>query len=60
MTRILTGLAAGLLVALPASADLTGKTAPDAIIKASWNAKGERSLEDFKGRVILLEVFATW
>ena len=60
MMRILTGLAAGMLLALPASADLTGKAAPDAIIKASWNAKGEKSLKDFKGHVVLLEIFATW
>lgn len=53
--------ALGMLVsAAPAWADLTGKAAPDAALKAAWNAKGEKALKEFKGRVVLLEVFATW
>ena len=48
------------LAATPARADLTGQSAPDAALKAAWNAKGEKALKDFKGRVVLLELFATW
>ena len=58
--RILTGLATMLLMALPASADLVGKMAPSTEIKKSWNSKGETSLADYKGRVVLLEIYATW
>ena len=58
--RILTGPAVMLLMALPASADLVGKKAPNPRIKKSWNSKGETSLADYKGRVVLLEIYATW
>lgn len=53
-------LAGGLLAATPARADLKGKTAPEFEFKASWNTSGEKGLKDFKGRVILVEMFATW
>jgi ABC-type glycerol-3-phosphate transport system substrate-binding protein len=49
------GLAAG-----TARADLTGQTAPDVAFNASWNGSGEKSLRDFRGRVVFLEIFATW
>ena len=58
--RMLTGLAAILLLALPASADIVGKMAPNAEFLKSWNSKGEQSLADYKGRVVLLEIYSTW
>jgi hypothetical protein len=39
---------------------LTGKAPPETPIVESWNGAGEKSLEDFEGKVILLEIFATW
>ena len=40
--------------------DLNGKAAPETPIRTAWNALGEKSLKDFKGKAILLEIFATW
>ena len=40
--------------------DLVGQQVPETPLRAAWNALGEKSLKDFDGRVILLELFATW
>ena len=40
--------------------DLVGQQAPETPLRAAWNGLGEKSLEDFEGKVILLEFFATW
>ena len=40
--------------------DIVGEQVPDAPLRAAWNALGEKSLADFEGKVILLELFATW
>ena len=39
---------------------LTGEAPPETPITASWNGEGETSLKDFEGKVVLLEIFATW
>ncbi|MCC6465473.1 MAG: hypothetical protein IT463_09065 [Planctomycetes bacterium] len=55
-----------LLFALLAPAALqavsVGQQAPDFQLKQVWNTPsgGESSLASFRGRVVLLEVFATW
>ena len=59
----LTGITLAAMVFLSTSAygrDIVGEQVPDTPLRAAWNALGEKSLKDFEGKVILLELFATW
>ncbi len=42
------------------SKEFTGSAAPDFTIEEWRNGTGESRLSDFRGRVVLLEFWATW
>jgi hypothetical protein len=54
----------GLLCAIGASAALAvevGQQGPNVTFDRTWNVpEGAKQLEDYRGRVVLLEVWATW
>lgn len=49
-----------LLFAALGLAQEVGQPAPDVEITEWYNGTGENSLGEFRGRVILLEIWATW
>ena len=56
-----TAMAALAALATPAfGQNLVGKSPPETPLRAAWNADGEKSLKDFEGKAVLLEIFATW
>jgi hypothetical protein len=56
-------LAAALAVAFGAGTargEMAGRAAPPATFVQLWNGAGEKSLQDFRDKAILLEFFTTW
>ena len=59
--RIVATLALLASTTLPAFAQsLEGQHPPDIPFRKAWNADGARGLSDFKGKAVLVEMFATW
>ena len=56
----LAGVLLALPAALPARGELAGQPVPPAALEAAWNGAGEKTLKDFREKVLFLEIFATW
>lgn len=60
MRRTLLAFAAALAIASAAPAQEVGDLAPDFNLETWFNGTGEKSLSEFAGKVILVEIWATW
>lgn len=60
MRRSLLACAALLSLAVPAAAQDVGDVAPAFTLDTWINGQGEKSLADFEGKCVMLEIWATW
>lgn len=60
MRRTVLVFAAALALATAAPAQEVGDAAPDFRLETWFNGTGEKSLSDFDGKVVLVEIWATW
>lgn len=60
MHRTLLVFAAALAIASAAPAQEVGSSAPDFSLETWFNGTGEKSLSEFAGKVVLVEIWATW
>ncbi len=60
MRRALIAFVAALAVSGAAPAQEVGDLAPDFSLETWFNGTGEKSLNEFAGKVILVEIWATW
>lgn len=50
-----------MMLAAPLGAVEVGDVAPEVTFAKTWNMpEGQRRLSDFRGKVVMLEVWATW
>lgn len=60
MRRFILAGAALLALAVPAAAQDVGDAAPAFTLETWINGQGEKTLADFEGKCVMLEIWATW